>query len=208
MGELREDVGLSGLTIRCSMLACAMFPRASSSPSRARASAAAICASTANGAPFMLEINPNCGVYYLPEDAGSADLCLAARSGRSCRLHAPADPCGVTATSTARRAPRPSHVDRFENVGDVITASVRVDRAGRLRTRTDFWVRLATIGISAYCMRRCRLGRPKLRLRQLLQRLLLKTPAGALRDFGVIRFPRSRRHINDIMDKEHVTAHK
>jgi len=30
-----------------------------------------------NGVPFMLEINPNCGVYYLPEDAGSADLCLA-----------------------------------------------------------------------------------------------------------------------------------
>ena len=30
-----------------------------------------------SGAPFMLEINPNCGVYYLPEDAGSADLCLA-----------------------------------------------------------------------------------------------------------------------------------
>ena len=29
-----------------------------------------------NGVPFMLEINPNCGVYYLPEDAGSADLCL------------------------------------------------------------------------------------------------------------------------------------
>jgi D-alanine-D-alanine ligase len=29
------------------------------------------------GVPFMLEINPNCGVYYLPEDAGSADLCLA-----------------------------------------------------------------------------------------------------------------------------------
>ena len=29
------------------------------------------------GTPFMLEINPNCGVYYLPEDAGSADLCLA-----------------------------------------------------------------------------------------------------------------------------------
>jgi D-alanine-D-alanine ligase len=25
----------------------------------------------------MLEINPNCGVYYLPQDAGSADLCLA-----------------------------------------------------------------------------------------------------------------------------------
>jgi D-alanine-D-alanine ligase-like ATP-grasp enzyme len=30
-----------------------------------------------NGVPFMLEINPNCGVYYRPEDAGSADLCLA-----------------------------------------------------------------------------------------------------------------------------------
>ena len=29
------------------------------------------------GAPFMLEINPNCGVYYLPEDAGGADLCIA-----------------------------------------------------------------------------------------------------------------------------------
>jgi D-alanine-D-alanine ligase len=30
-----------------------------------------------NGTPFMLEINPNCGVYYLPADYGSADLCLA-----------------------------------------------------------------------------------------------------------------------------------
>src|SRR6202162_3327385 len=30
-----------------------------------------------SGAPFMLEINPNCGVYYPPKDAGSADLCLA-----------------------------------------------------------------------------------------------------------------------------------
>jgi D-alanine-D-alanine ligase-like ATP-grasp enzyme len=30
-----------------------------------------------SGTPFMLEINPNCGVYYRPEDAGSADLCLA-----------------------------------------------------------------------------------------------------------------------------------
>jgi hypothetical protein len=25
----------------------------------------------------MLEINPNCGVYYPPTDPGSADLCLA-----------------------------------------------------------------------------------------------------------------------------------
>ena len=30
-----------------------------------------------DGTPFMLEINPNCGVYYPPGDAGSADLCLA-----------------------------------------------------------------------------------------------------------------------------------
>ena len=32
----------------------------------------------AGGTPFMLEINPNCGVYYPPTDPGSADLCLAA----------------------------------------------------------------------------------------------------------------------------------
>jgi D-alanine-D-alanine ligase len=31
----------------------------------------------ANGTPFMLEINANCGVYYPPTDPGSADLCLA-----------------------------------------------------------------------------------------------------------------------------------
>jgi D-alanine-D-alanine ligase len=31
----------------------------------------------AAGTPFMLEINPNCGVYYPPTDPGSADLCLA-----------------------------------------------------------------------------------------------------------------------------------
>jgi D-alanine-D-alanine ligase len=30
-----------------------------------------------DGTPFMLEINPNCGVYYPPTDPGSADLCLA-----------------------------------------------------------------------------------------------------------------------------------
>ena len=30
-----------------------------------------------SGTPFMLEINANCGVYYPPSDAGSADLCLA-----------------------------------------------------------------------------------------------------------------------------------
>lgn len=30
----------------------------------------------ASGTPFMLEINPNCGVFYPPTDPGSADLCL------------------------------------------------------------------------------------------------------------------------------------
>jgi D-alanine-D-alanine ligase len=30
-----------------------------------------------SGTPFMLEINPNWGVYYPPTDPGSADLCLA-----------------------------------------------------------------------------------------------------------------------------------
>jgi len=29
------------------------------------------------GTPYMLEINPNCGVFYPPTDPGSADLCLA-----------------------------------------------------------------------------------------------------------------------------------
>jgi D-alanine-D-alanine ligase-like ATP-grasp enzyme len=32
---------------------------------------------TPSGTPFMLEINPNCGVYYPSQDPGSADLCLA-----------------------------------------------------------------------------------------------------------------------------------
>jgi len=30
-----------------------------------------------SGTPFMLEINPNCGVYYPPDDPGGDDLCLA-----------------------------------------------------------------------------------------------------------------------------------
>jgi D-alanine-D-alanine ligase len=30
-----------------------------------------------SGRPFMLEINPNCGVYYPRDNPGSADLCLA-----------------------------------------------------------------------------------------------------------------------------------
>lgn len=30
----------------------------------------------ARGTPYMLEINPNCGVFYPPSDPGSADICL------------------------------------------------------------------------------------------------------------------------------------
>lgn len=50
------------------------------------------------GTPFMLEINPNCGVFYPPTDPGSADLCL---------LHDPAGHRGFTrrlvAAALARR---------------------------------------------------------------------------------------------------------
>ena len=31
----------------------------------------------ADGTPFMLEINPNCGVFYPESAPGGADLCLA-----------------------------------------------------------------------------------------------------------------------------------
>lgn len=30
-----------------------------------------------DGKPWMLEINPNCGIYYPPDAAGGADICLA-----------------------------------------------------------------------------------------------------------------------------------
>ncbi len=40
-----------------------------------------------DGRPFMLEINPNCGIYYPASDPGSADLCL---------LHDPAGHAGFT----------------------------------------------------------------------------------------------------------------
>ena len=30
----------------------------------------------ADGELYMLEINPNCGIFYPPNDAGSADFCL------------------------------------------------------------------------------------------------------------------------------------
>ena len=54
-----------------------------------------------DGTTYMLEINSNCGIYYPPEDAGGADLCL---------LHDPAGHAGFTeqivaaALARARRA--------------------------------------------------------------------------------------------------------
>jgi D-alanine-D-alanine ligase-like ATP-grasp enzyme len=52
-----------------------------------------------DGRLFMLEINPNCGVYYPATDPGSADLCL---------LHDPAGHAGFTRhiIDAARRRPR------------------------------------------------------------------------------------------------------
>ena len=59
------------------MPVCATFPPASSSRSRALSFGRCDIRVDTSGTPFMLEINPNCGVYYLPESYGSADLCLA-----------------------------------------------------------------------------------------------------------------------------------
>jgi D-alanine-D-alanine ligase-like ATP-grasp enzyme len=52
-----------------------------------------------DGRLFMLEINPNCGIYYPASDPGSADLCL---------LHDPAGHAGFTRhiMAAARRRPR------------------------------------------------------------------------------------------------------
>ena len=54
-----------------------------------------------NGTPFMLEINPNCGVFYPPSDPGTADIVLA---------HDPAGHAGFTrqivAAALARHARR------------------------------------------------------------------------------------------------------
>ncbi len=55
----------------------------------------------AKGRAFMLEINANCGIYFKPEDAGSADFCL---------MHDPRGHTGFTRTivdaALARRARR------------------------------------------------------------------------------------------------------
>lgn len=55
-----------------------------------------------DGTPHMLEINPNCGVYYPPGDPGSADLCL---------LHDPEGHAGFTRRligAALRRQRRPN----------------------------------------------------------------------------------------------------
>gem|GEM_PF-1805874 len=56
------------------------------------------------GTPPVLEINPNCEVYYPPTDPGTADICLA---------HDPAGHEGLTrqlvAAALARHAHTPRH---------------------------------------------------------------------------------------------------
>jgi D-alanine-D-alanine ligase-like ATP-grasp enzyme len=60
----------------------------------------------ADGRLFMLEINPNCGIYYPASDPGSADLCL---------LHDPAGHAGFTRhiVAAAHRRPR-RHAQPYE----------------------------------------------------------------------------------------------
>ena len=75
----------------------------------------------ASGAPFMLEINPNCGVYYLPADYGSADLCLA-HDPEGHGGFTPARPCDVTARarSVSRDTSAPcaaANVPRWRRAG-------------------------------------------------------------------------------------------
>jgi D-alanine-D-alanine ligase-like ATP-grasp enzyme len=56
-----------------------------------------------DGRIFMLEINPNCGVYYPPTDPGSADLCL---------LHDPAGHLGFTRHLLDAAMRRPTRQER------------------------------------------------------------------------------------------------
>ena len=100
VGGLRHDDGLSGadpaLDARVRDV-CARFFVALGGASFGRCDLRI----DAGGTPYMLEINPNCGVYYLPEDAGSADLCL---------LHDPEGHAGFTRRLIAaalRRVSRP-----------------------------------------------------------------------------------------------------
>jgi D-alanine-D-alanine ligase-like ATP-grasp enzyme len=57
-----------------------------------------------DGRIFMLEINPNCGVYYPASDPGSADLCL---------LHDPAGHVGFTRALLDAAMRRPTRRDRL-----------------------------------------------------------------------------------------------
>jgi D-alanine-D-alanine ligase-like ATP-grasp enzyme len=56
-----------------------------------------------DGRLFVLEINPNCGIYYPASDPGSADLCL---------LHDPAGHAGFTAHVMAAARLRPRRARR------------------------------------------------------------------------------------------------
>ena len=70
----------------------------------------------AAGTPFVLEINPNCGVYYPPADAGSADLCLphdpAGHAGFTRQLVRPR--CAGTPVGLADPSPDRPCVSRAE----------------------------------------------------------------------------------------------
>jgi len=61
-----------------------------------------------DGTPYMLEVNPNCGVFYPPSDPGSADICLsfdpAGHPGFARQLVAAALARHARATAAARTA--------------------------------------------------------------------------------------------------------
>ncbi len=69
------------------------------------------------GTPFMLEINPNCGVYYPATDPGSADLCLA---------HDPAGHVGFTRQII--RAALARHLQRSASPPEAPAAAARPRR--------------------------------------------------------------------------------
>ncbi len=80
----------------------------------------------AEGRVFMLEINPNCGVFYPPVDPGSADLCL---------LHDPAGHAGFARQVIAaalRRSERrkPAWEVRYTREGDAGMFAARPIAAG------------------------------------------------------------------------------
>ncbi len=74
----------------------------------------------ASGAPHMLEINPNCGVYYPPADAGSADLCL---------LNDPAGHVGFTRQLVAAAFQR--HARRSARADGSVTEIGRIEQGHR-----------------------------------------------------------------------------